>query len=99
MDPSTAYRRRDELLFLDVREPWEWEAGRIDGVLHIPMGELPERLDDVEPAREVLCVCRTGQRSEMVAEWLRAQGYDAHNLDGGVADWTAYGLPFEGEVV
>ena len=99
MDPSTAYRRRDELLFLDVREPWEWEAGRIDGVVHIPMGELPERLDDVEQAREVLCVCRTGQRSEMVAGWLRAQGYEAHNLDGGVADWTACGLPFEGEVV
>jgi rhodanese-related sulfurtransferase len=47
----------------------------------------------------VLCVCRTGQRSEMVAQWLRAQGYDAHNLDGGVADWAACGLPFNGEVV
>jgi rhodanese-related sulfurtransferase len=99
MDPSTAYRRRAELLFLDVREPWEWQAGRIDGALHIPMEALPERLDDVEDARTVLCVCRTGQRSEMVAQWLRAQGYDAHNLDGGVADWAACGLPFDGEVV
>jgi rhodanese-related sulfurtransferase len=99
VDPQTAYRRRDELLFLDVREPWEWQAGRIDDTLHIPMGQLPERLDDLETARTVLCVCRTGQRSEQVAEWLRARGYDAYNLDGGVADWAASGLPFEGEVV
>ena len=99
MDPLTAHRRRDELLFLDVREPWEWQAGRIEGGLHIPMEELPEHLEDLDGARPVLCVCRTGQRSEMVAGWLRAQGYDAHNLDGGVADWAARGLPFEGEVV
>jgi rhodanese-related sulfurtransferase len=99
MDTMTAYRRRDEFLFLDVREAWEWQAGRIEGALHIPMATLPGHLDDLEPMRPVLCVCRSGQRSEQVAEWLRYQGFDAHNLDGGVADWAASGLPFEGQVV
>jgi rhodanese-related sulfurtransferase len=99
MDPRTAQECLDELVLLDVREPWEWQAGRIEGAVHVPMWELPSRLSELSADRPILCVCRTGHRSEEVARWLRTQGFDAHNLTGGLADWAASGLPFKGEVV
>jgi rhodanese-related sulfurtransferase len=99
MDPRVAFEQRDDLVFLDIREPWEWQAGRIAYAVHVPMSELPARVDELGSDRPVVCVCRTGARSDKVAAWLRAQGYDAHNLDGGLADWATSGLPFDGEVV
>jgi rhodanese-related sulfurtransferase len=99
MDPKSAYGRRGDATFVDVREPWEWEAGRIGGALHIPLGDLVTRLDEIDPRRLLVVVCRTGARSAEAAGWLRGQGLDAHNLDGGVKAWVASGLPFEGAVV
>lgn len=99
MDAMGAYERRSDLVFLDVREGWEWAAGRIDGAVHIPMGELPARVSELDTESSLLCVCRTGHRSHEVARWLTLQGFDARNLDGGIVDWAARGLPFDGEVV
>jgi rhodanese-related sulfurtransferase len=99
MNPESAYGRIGDATFVDVRESWEWNAGRIGGAVHIPLSDLVTRLDEIDPRRPLVVVCRTGARSAEAAGWLRGEGLDAHNLDGGVKAWVALGLPFEGEVV
>ncbi len=78
------------LAVLDVREPVEWAHGHVEGSVHIPMGEIPMRLDEV-PDGQVLVVCKVGARSARVAGYLVQQGRDAVNLDGGLLDWEAAG--------
>lgn len=92
MDPSTAQERRDELVFLDVREDDEWQAGHIEGSLHIPMGELSARQQELPSDHPIVAVCRTGRRSAAVTEALSRAGYDVENLVGGVAEWQGVGL-------
>ena len=82
----------EELSVLDVREPIEWQHGHIDGAVHIPMNELPDRLDEVGGG-QTLVVCKVGGRSGQVVAWLAEQGYDVVNLDGGMLDWQAAGRP------
>lgn len=94
LTPSEAAARRDAL-FLDVREPYEWDAGHITGSLHIPIGQIQSRYDELDADRDIIVVCQVGQRSELVANWLIANGYRAHNLTGGLTSWTAAGLPLE----
>jgi rhodanese-related sulfurtransferase len=84
------------LAVLDVREPVEWVHGHIDGALHIPMSELPGRLDEL-PDEQTLVVCKVGSRSARVVGWLAQQGRDAVNLDGGMLDWQAAGRPMVSE--
>ena len=78
------------LAVLDVREPVEWAYGHIEGAVHIPLAELPARLDEV-PDGQVLVVCKVGARSAQAAGYLVQQGRDAVNLDGGLLDWEAAG--------
>jgi rhodanese-related sulfurtransferase len=81
-------------LVLDVRQPQEVQAeGIIAGSLHIPMNEIPARLAEVPREGELVAVCKRGQRSWNVAQWLRQQGYDASSLSGGLDAWRAAGLP------
>ena len=81
---------------LDVREDVEWRHGHIEGALHIPLGELATRLEEV-PAGQTLVVCKVGGRSARAVAWLQAQGRDAVNLDGGMLDWAAAGRPMVAE--
>jgi rhodanese-related sulfurtransferase len=78
------------LAVVDVREPGEWSHGHIEGAIHIPLGELAGRLDDV-PEGRTLVVCKVGGRSARAVGWLVQQGRDAVNLDGGMLDWEAAG--------
>ena len=78
------------LTVLDVREPMEWVHGHVAGSIHIPMGDVPTRLEDV-PDGQVLVVCKVGARSARVAGYLVQQGRDAVNLDGGLLEWEAAG--------
>ena len=88
------WEKRDEVQILDVREGWEWDAGHIEGSTHIPLNELlAGRMEDLDHARPVVAVCKTGNRSEVAALMLRARGFEAHNLEGGVEDWQGEGLP------
>jgi rhodanese-related sulfurtransferase len=80
----------DGLAVLDVREPVEWAYGHIDGALHIPLMDLPGRLDEL-PEQQTLVVCKVGGRSAQAAAYLLQQGYDVVNLDGGMLDWSAAG--------
>ncbi len=82
----------EDLSVLDVREPVEWLHGHIDGSVHVPLTELPGRVDDVPDGR-VLVVCRVGARSAQVTAWLAQQGHDVANLDGGLVEWAAAGRP------
>ena len=77
---------------LDVREPAEWQHGHIDGALHIPLMQLPERLDEL-PTGPLLVVCRIGGRSAQAVGYLAQQGREATNLDGGMVDWAGAGRP------
>lgn len=94
MDVNQADQARDQLQIVDVREPYEWEAGRIDGAIHIPQGELPQRLGEIDRDRLVLTVCRSGGRSADAADLLTARGYRAVSLEGGMHAWADAGLPF-----
>ncbi|MPV36066.1 rhodanese-like domain-containing protein [Georgenia subflava] len=84
----------DGYVLLDVREQDEWDAGHAPGAVHIPMGDLPERIDDI-PEGELLVVCRSGGRSARSVAWLNQAGFDAYNLEGGMKDWQQAGLPLE----
>lgn len=87
--------RSGPLQLIDVREPEEWDAGRIAGARHIPLGDLPTHVEEIDRGREVVFYCRTGARSGMAAEALQTAGYEAHNMAGGLVDWAAAGLPLE----
>jgi len=78
---------------LDVREPDEWAAGHIETALHIPIGEVTGRLDDLPQAEPLYVICRSGGRSARVTEFLRAQGRAAVNVAGGMQDWAMAGKP------
>ena len=79
------------LVVLDVREDDEWSAGHIDGAVHIPLMELPQRLDELPTDDQLLVVCHVGARSAQAVQYLLAQGRDAVNLDGGLLEWHAAG--------
>jgi hydroxyacylglutathione hydrolase/adenylyltransferase/sulfurtransferase len=83
---------------IDVREPYEFEAGRIEGARHVPLPDLAEFAQGADPARPLVFVCRVGARSAMAADAFRQAGFDAHNLSGGVIGWERSGLPFIGSV-
>ena len=88
-------------VLLDVREPDEWAAGHISGAVHVPMNAVPSRLanaPDALPAdAPIVVVCKVGGRSAQVTAWLRSQGYDALNLDGGMLAWARAGRPMEAD--
>ena len=83
----------DNSAVLDVREDYEWEAGHIDGAVHIPMEQLPARLDELDPDTDLQVICRTGGRSQRVTQWLVANGYSAVNVTGGMGAWLEAGRP------
>ena len=84
------------LVVLDVREPVEWQYGHIEGALHIPMAELPTRLEEL-PEGQTLVVCAVGGRSARVVAWLNQQGRDSVNLGGGMVEWAGAGRPMVSE--
>lgn len=78
---------------LDVRQPDEYSAGHIAGATLIPLGELNARLNKLPKDREIICVCRSGNRSSTATRQLTAAGYNAVNLRGGMNAWQHAGLP------
>lgn len=85
------------LAVLDVREPVEWHHGHVAGALHVPIGELVQRVEEVPTDRQVLVVCRVGGRSAQATAWLQQRGVEAVNLDGGMLEWEAAGRPMVSE--
>ncbi|HUG89063.1 MAG TPA: rhodanese-like domain-containing protein [Actinomycetota bacterium] len=92
--PRGVADRRDDLVILDVREPAEWEAGRVEGSVHVPLNDLMAgSMPELDEDRPIVAVCSVGGRSQVAALLLQARGYEAHNLDGGLQRWVAEGLP------
>ena len=83
----------DDAVMVDVRELDEWTAGHAPNAIHIPMGELPARVGELPEDEPLPLICRSGNRSGRVGEWLAAQGYVVANVDGGMKQWAADGKP------
>ena len=81
------------MTLLDVRPTLEYDAGHIEGSEHIPIGEIKTRSGQVGRDKPIVVVCQIGQRSALVASFLREEGYDAVNLVGGLAAWSEAGFP------
>ena len=81
----------DEIVLLDVREPYEWQAGHVEGAMHVPMGEVVARLGELPQDRELVVVCKVGGRSAQVVQYLNQAGFNAVNLDGGMSAWARAG--------
>src|SRR5215208_2686432 len=82
---------------IDVREDHEHEAGHVAGDRHIVLPSLSDHAAALDRNAPVIVYCRTGSRSEVAAEALKASGYDAYSLEGGFAAWLEKGLPAEPE--
>jgi rhodanese-related sulfurtransferase len=90
--------RRGDAQLVDVREPYEIEAGRIEGARHVELGALAAEAETIEREKPVVFYCRVGARSAMATQAFAASGWDAYNLAGGIVGWVMAGLGIEGVV-
>lgn len=83
-------------LLVDVREPDEWQEGHVPGAVLIPLGQLGNRLAELDQTRPIALICRSGNRSgSATAELLRAGYANVVNVQGGMIAWARAGLPIE----
>lgn len=94
-DVKELFRNPDRWQILDVREQWEWDAGHVEGAVHVPLSEVMAGgvQDSLKPGHPVAVICRSGNRSELGALILQSRGVDAVNVEGGMEAWSAAGLP------
>ena len=88
---------RGEVQLIDVREPYEWDAGRIAGARHVELERLASKAPTIGRDRPVVFYCRLGARSGMAASAFRRAGYDAYSMVGGLTAWDEQGLLLEPE--
>jgi rhodanese-related sulfurtransferase len=79
----------ERLLVLDVREPWEYALAHLPGSIHIPLGQLPGRVQELSSESDIVAMCKSGGRSRRAAELLASAGFNrVANLTGGIDAWT-----------
>lgn len=79
----------EPIVLLDVREPWERELARIEGSLPIPLGELPDRCEELDPKKTIVVHCKVGGRSARAVAFLRRRGFKSvAGLAGGIDAWS-----------
>ena len=78
----------EQLHLIDVREADEVAEGMIPSAIHIPLGDVPARLGELDKAKAYIIICRSGGRSGRATEFLTEEGYDATNMVGGMLDWA-----------
>ena len=83
-----AHSSREQPLLLDVRETWEVQTAALPGIVHIPMQDIPSRLEEIDRTREIVSICHHGARSLQVALFLECQGMKVVNLAGGMEAWS-----------
>ena len=86
---------REGVQLVDVREPYEHEAGRIAGSRHIPMAALTDQASSLDRERPIVFYCRVGARSTMAAQAFRAAGFQALSMSGGLVRWGAESRPLD----
>ena len=91
-----AARHAEGAAIIDVREDAELAKARVPGVVHIPLGQVVERIDEVPTDGTVYVICASGARSAKAAEHYRRQGIDAVNVAGGTLAWIDAGLAVDG---
>jgi rhodanese-related sulfurtransferase len=87
--------RTGAVQLIDVREGYEWEAGRIAGARHIELQDVAAEAGSLDHERPVVFYCRVGGRSTMAASAFRGAGFAAYSMDGGIVAWDEAGLPLE----
>src|SRR5262245_45579449 len=80
--------RGDAVTLLDVREDWELGVASVPGIVHIPMGQVADRLAELDRTREIAVLCRSGRRSLEVAKFLQQNGFRTVNVAGGILAWS-----------
>ena len=79
----------DPITVVDVRDPWEVQICRLENSLHMPMEEIPFRIDELNPEDEFVVICHQGVRSAAICDWMERQGYlRVKNLAGGLDAWA-----------
>lgn len=82
---------KGSIVLLDVREPWERETARIEPSLHIPMGDVPARIQEIDPDDHIIVYCHHGVRSLNVTSWLRQRGFErTQSMAGGIDRWSRF---------
>ena len=80
-------------LIVDVREPWEYQMGHVSGAKLIPLGELSQRVSELDPKKPVVVICQSGSRSQSAAALLAQKGFKkVYNVLGGMSAWQMSGL-------
>ncbi len=99
VSPKTAYeivQNGSHAQFIDVRERWEYRQAHPPGITLIPLGELPSRLNELDPDRPVVIICNSGNRSQTAAGILGQNGFrKVYNVLDGIVGWMQQGLPVE----
>jgi adenylyltransferase/sulfurtransferase len=81
--------RGDKFTLIDVREPHEFQIGRIPGSTLIPLGQLPNRLSELDPNAEIVAHCRSGARSQKAVDLMKQHGFkNVRNMTGGILAWS-----------
>ncbi|HZQ52608.1 MAG TPA: molybdopterin-synthase adenylyltransferase MoeB [Bryobacteraceae bacterium] len=81
--------RGDDFVLIDVREPYEYQIARIPGARLIPLGDLPKRLNELNPNAEIVAHCRSGQRSQKAVDLMKQNGFkNVRNMTGGILAWS-----------
>ena len=92
IQPAEVNRLRaagEHFTFLDCREPWEYQTAHIEGAMHIPMQDIPARIQELDPDNHIVVICHHGVRSMNVTAWLRQQGYEkSQSVAGGIDRWS-----------
>jgi rhodanese-related sulfurtransferase len=92
IQPAEVQGLRDsgaQFTFIDCREPWEFQAAHIEGSQPMPMQDIPERIQELDPDDHIVVICHRGVRSLNVTAWLRQQGYEkTQSVAGGIDRWS-----------
>jgi rhodanese-related sulfurtransferase len=95
--PTELREKGEDVQLIDVRENYEWDAGRMPGARHIELGQVAAQAQTIDREKPVVFYCRVGSRSAMAADAFRQAGYDAYSLGGGLLAWEREGGALEPE--
>ena len=94
-DVQARLNQKVKPILLDVRQPEEYQSGHIAGAKLIPLGELPQRMNELPKDHEIICVCHSGNRSSSATRQLSGAGFQVLNMNGGMIGWSRAGLPIK----